>query len=853
MHAQLIKGKVQSNDGKPIAYATIYIQENTLGIVADENGEFQATLPAGKYTIEARSIGYDAQTKTISLNDKNIILNFNLPEKIQNLKEVTVHASNEDPAYNVMRHAIARAPYHLYQVQSFHSENYLKGSAKIDHIPALMKMIIKDPKLRSLIGKLLVLESQNKITFQSPSSYTQQVIAYKSSIPKELEPKGGLKITTSSIYEAKFDETISPLSSQAFRYYKFTLADIFTNGKYQINKIHVTPKIAGARLFSGDIYIIENDWSVFSVDLSLSEYGTTEHYKISYQEVEPTVFMPITYNMYANINTMGVTGFARYYSSVKYTDLKLKHQVIIPEKAKTEATETISSQSRKKQRIQVEIDKIAAKEKLSTRDALKLARLSNSLLEPENLAKNRKSLEIKDSTLVKMEIDSMASKRDSSYWQTIRNVPLLKEEALSFKRVDSLPPSKAVSVSDNSITITAGTKSSKKTAFLFGQKIQLNPKVEFRYSGLLRGVLKEYNFVDGAWLGQQFSLGIKTANKSFLRITPDAYYTWARNAINWKTDVEWSYLPLRHGNLNVSAQDYSSDIQTYKGTSRFLNSVSSLISADNVIRFYRSKSISIANTIDLANGLNLVTSAEIEKRSPLRNHTNYNFCHLTPSENIPGPEYALQIPAHRANIAIVKLTYTPFNRYRLKNGYKEDAGSSYPTFSLGWKGAFKAGSETEQSQYQLIKFGINQKVITGEWSKIQYDASFGKYLSTRRLYAQDFYYFATNPLAVTFNKLDNSFILLPNYSNSTSRWAELHFNYYSDFLLLKRIHFLQNSPINEALHFKTLFANSLAHPYTEVGYSVGLGTAIRAGIFGSFISTDFKNVGMRLSVSLSSK
>jgi len=247
--AQLFKGTVSSVSGDPIPYSTVYIRETTTGIVCDEQGRFQTRLALGVYTCEFRSLGYVSQTKTVEMDARGSSINVQLAVKEQKINEITVRPGKEDPAYNVMRQAIAKAPYHLYQVSTFSSDNYLKGSAKIESIPTLMKMMIKDQKLKSLIGKLLVLESQNQINFQSPGKYTQHVIAYKSSIPKDMEPKGGIRISTSSIYDAKFDGSISPLSPQAFRYYQFKLMDISANGKYQVNKIRITPKLKTMSFF----------------------------------------------------------------------------------------------------------------------------------------------------------------------------------------------------------------------------------------------------------------------------------------------------------------------------------------------------------------------------------------------------------------------------------------------------------------------------------------------------------------------------------------------------------------------------------------------------------------------------
>jgi len=201
LSAQSLKGKIENLSGEPVPFATIYIHEITSGIVADEQGEFQSKIKTGTYTCEIRSIGYESQIKTVDVSITGATLNIKLVEKPVLLKELTIISSKVNPADRVMRHAIAKAPFHLYQVAEYSSENYMKGSAKIEKVPSLMKMMIKDNKFKSLIGKLLVMESKNEITYHSPSSYKQKVIAYKSSIPTEMEPKGGFKVSYSNIYE----------------------------------------------------------------------------------------------------------------------------------------------------------------------------------------------------------------------------------------------------------------------------------------------------------------------------------------------------------------------------------------------------------------------------------------------------------------------------------------------------------------------------------------------------------------------------------------------------------------------------------------------------------------------------
>ena len=846
--AQVLRGKIVSTGGEPVSNATVYIHEITSGIAADEQGKFQIKLKVGTYTCEIRSIGFESQTKTIDLKPNGADIQIVLSDKPLRLKEVVVTRSKEDPAYQVMRHAIARAPYHLYQVSAFTSENYLKGSAKIEKIPGLMKMMIKDKKFLSLIGKLMVLESQNEITYQSPSKYNQKVIAYKSSIPKEMEPKGGIKIPTSSVYEAVFMDEISPLSPQAFSYYQFKLEDIFTSGNYQVNKIKVTPKVKSRKLFSGYVYILENNWSVYSVDLNEDEMGTTTRTKIDYHEVKPSVFLPITYEMNTTIGTMGVKGYARFYSSVKYKSIKVNestNQI----RAQNTTERKIKPISKKQQKVLDKIDELSAKDKISTRDALKIARLTTSVIEPEEVKERKESIEIKDVELVKMEIDSMATKRDSTFWEDVRNVPLRADEAESLSKKDTLEASKSVKATNNSIEIGFGN-SDRPANILKGGSLSMGKSVRLSFEGLLRGATKEYNFVDGLWLGQTMYLNINTAKTNKLIISPSAYYTTARRSIVWKLDNIYQYAPFSNGQLIFSVGNTTEDIQHDKGTSRLFNSVSSLFLGDNLIRFYQKKYLFAENQIDISNGLRLTAGAAYENRQLLSNRTSYHFFGNPPLPNSPTQAYSDAFPENYAATTWLKMEYTPYFRYRIRDGKKQYVSSSYPTFTVDYKKAINLQDKTEQALYDKINLSVRQSLKLSEFDNFYYNVSAGTFLTKQKLYAPDFNYFVTAPLFITDKSFNNTFSLLDNYTNSHSRWLETHLNWTSDYLLLKRIGFLQTYLFNESLQMHLLWSEQNKSPYAEVGYSIGFNYFGRIGIFGGFDGSKYRSAGVKISFPL---
>ena len=129
--AQTFKGRVVDLAGNPIPYAALYLKELKTGFTTDDNGCFQTSLPAGQYTCEVSSLGFAGQTFSFSISAGDVEKNIVLSEQIYSLREVNVVKGAEDPAYSVMRKAIANAPYYRTQVKGFRAGTYLKGTGKM--------------------------------------------------------------------------------------------------------------------------------------------------------------------------------------------------------------------------------------------------------------------------------------------------------------------------------------------------------------------------------------------------------------------------------------------------------------------------------------------------------------------------------------------------------------------------------------------------------------------------------------------------------------------------------------------------------------------------------------------------
>lgn len=826
LFAQLLTGKITDVSGEAIPNATLYIREVALGITADDNGEFQASLKKGSYTCDFSSLGYERKTLPLTIDKAETHLAVAMEKKVYALKEVIISANREDPAYAIMRKAIDMAPFYLHQIEKYESSIYVKGSVKVEKIPRLMTFGSNGKKLKNLTNKLFLIESQNEVSFTSPNRYEQKVLAFSSTLPADIDAGQVMSVMTANIYDPNAFGRISPLAPGAFSYYKFALEGISMEGEHMINKIRVQPKKNNPKLVSGWLYIIENSWNVQSADLSATELGVTIRFTATYNEVIPSAFLPTAYDIDMKVDAMGVKATGKYYSSVQYKTVELSG-----------AAQPASPKS------QEQLNTLAAKEELSNREAYKMAKLMKETTEPEETKKERESLEINPGNAnIKVTVDTLAGTRDSTYWETIRKQPLKKDEIVSYQVRDSLKTKMETLRSKDSLQNRTPAYWIGK--LITGESFPLNKKIQFGYSGLLKAC-PQYNFVDGFWLGQQFTLRTNFTESRVLTVSPSLYYTTAGKSINWQIDGSYQYAPMRRGNVSLSGGQTTADYNGESGTLLAINSIASLFFGENPVKFYKKKFIALSNTVELANGLPLTTGISYEKRNALHNRQSYNFFGNTPSSNLPNGQL-MPMPDNSAMKVKIQLAYTPQYHYWKHRGKKMYIYSDYPTFSIQYEAGISTGSK-ESASFNKLEGNISQTIKISEFDRIGYTVNGGKFLSDKRVYFPDFKHFDTNELFITGSSLDNSFCLFDNYIYSTNKqWLQAHLNYTSDYLLFKRLPFLQKYMFNEALHTRTLWIPGKS--YSEFGYSVGFSNIARIGVFVGLEKGKYDAVGFTISL-----
>lgn len=91
-----VAGKVlNEKTGSPMAAASVFAQNTTIGTVTDENGNFKLSLPQGGYELVITFTGYKTESRRITTTDADETINVSLKEKEKELEEVSIVSTNE--------------------------------------------------------------------------------------------------------------------------------------------------------------------------------------------------------------------------------------------------------------------------------------------------------------------------------------------------------------------------------------------------------------------------------------------------------------------------------------------------------------------------------------------------------------------------------------------------------------------------------------------------------------------------------------------------------------------------------------------------------------------------------------
>ncbi|HEY8398562.1 MAG TPA: DUF5686 and carboxypeptidase regulatory-like domain-containing protein [Flavihumibacter sp.] len=736
LQAGTISGYIRDEQGKPLAYASVYVKNGRAGTTSGANGFYQLSLTAGTYTLVAQHVGYAKKEQAITVENDPIKLDFELSLVQTTLQEVVVNTGGEDPAYEIIRHAIRKRKEHLDELTGFRCQVYTKEQLQLRDFPDRFmgqKLDFEDGDTSK--RKILYLsETVSKYSVRAGGTEKLEVISTRvsgSSSSFGLSLPRIINFYQNSIVIQGLNQRgfISPIANNALHYYRYKFEGSFWEDGVEVNRIKVIPKRKFEPVFSGTIHITENDWRIHSLQLQLL--------KTSQMEL---------------LDTLQIE---QLYSPVDNQHWVIRKQVLYPTIKRLGFDATGSS--------------------VTVYDDFEM--------KPE--------FEPKYFNNVVMKYHEGSNRKSVAYWDSIRPLPLQPEEIMDYRRKDSLEQARRDPRYLDSID-RIRNRFNTTGLLLTGQNYSIQKKnVSISVNSLLRSV--SYNTaeglalaVSGSWNKQLDSL----YNGKSISIRPTVRYGFSNGHLNARLSSVYSFGTLNPGALSLSGGKYVFQYNNEAPVSPLFNSFSTLLRELNFMKFYEAWYAKLGYRQELNNGFVFSASAQYQDRWSVANTTEYGWSKRKGrafGPNYPTDLIAAPMESHQAFETGLQLSWKPGLRFVEFPDRKLNLGSKYPSMSLGltrgWKGIF--GSDVDYLKWESgLQDDVNLKIA----GQFQYAVSVGGFLQRDSVQLPDYKHFNGNQLLRAENYM-TSFQALPyyRYSNTARIWLEGHVEHHLNGLLTNKI------------------------------------------------------------------
>ena len=728
-----ISGTVKDEKGNLLPFSTISVQGRKISTTANDLGFFRMVLPSGTYTLICQHVGYARQEKTVVIDNEPISIEFVLNELQINLQEVVVKAG-ENPADEIIRNAIKNRKTYLNENEIYQCDVYVKGVLRLrDYPKKFMGQEVDFEDGDTSKQKVIYLsETVSRLSVDRPNLFKSEVIStrvsgrsndYGFADPRFYSFYENIVQISSSVNPRGF---ISPISDNAFQYYRYRYEGYFFEEGNMISKIKVIPKRQMEPLFNGYIQIVEGQWRIHSLQLSLNK---TSQVNLIDTLVVEQLYQPITRNAWV-----------------------LKSQVLIP---------TI---------------------KIFGFDAggsfVKV--YSNFNLEPK--------YEKKYFNNVILRVQEGANKMKKSFWDSIRPVPLLDEEALDYVRKDSLEKIRETDAYKDSIDRKNNRKFTVGNILLQGKTISRSSRnTYFTIPSVLQTL--QYNPVEGMVIDAPFTFEKTFSERKRLVVIPHLRYGFSNQLLHAWGTVRYNSGKRNPESIAVSGGKRVFQLNNDNPISEFDNTIQALFYGNNFMNLYSADYVRLQLNKGLGKGVRVNLSFQHQYRRPLENTSDYSFFKNPATFKPNYPTYLLSsnFVAHRASIFNIGINYQPGARYIDLPERSINIGSKWPVFNLQYSKGLRnlLNSDADFDKWQFtVRDNLNLKLA----GRISYRIQSGGFMNARRVEVQDMKHFAGNRLIFSQDYLTT--FQLPAYyrlSNTAPLYAAVFTEYHLNGFLTNKI------------------------------------------------------------------
>jgi hypothetical protein len=759
-----ISGKITDAEGKPVPFTSIYLKNTTRGTSANDLGLYGFRVSSGTYDVVYRFVGYKEKVEHLTVGNSNLQHDVVLEKEIYQLKEVSVNGSGEDPSYAIIRKAIGKRKQYLNELEAYSCDVYIKGVQKLLSAPKkilgrdVQKILQLDSNRKGII---YLSESESHFNFEAPDRVKEVMVSSKIAGRNNafsFNRASGLQL---SFYKGLIELTglsnrgfISPIANNALFYYKYKLLGRDVINGQTVDKIQVIPRREFDPVFRGNIYIVDGQWRIYSVDLHLTKnsqinFVDTLNLSQQYIPVSPKIWQP---------------AFVQFSFKGKVLGFKF--------------------------------------------DGYFIGIYSNYNVDPK-FPKNFFNGEV-------MKITKEVNKKDSVYWNKNRPVPLTAEERYNYKFKDDTAGRKqtkhyldSVELANNHFKIlpfliTGYTKNDRfdHTSLSFPPAYQL----------------VHYNTVEGFAVNLKATYTKSDEYRRAFSITPNIRYGLSNHLLSLNAVANYRYDPINQGTIFGKIGSDVLDLNNLGTQSLLINSLGTLLYNQNYLKLYRSEAVMLGTQREVSRGILLTGQLEYANHKQLYNTAmldKINKDNNLTSNNPLNPAAETQLfPEYQSLTFRGTALFTFDQQYTTRPDGRFYEPSKYPQIRLNYRKSFSVLGSDENYDYGSVNIFQN-KIRLGLYGYSSFLVSAGKFFNRKEVFYPDYKHFLGNQ-SLTFNPTIGAFHFLDFYPYSTNRqYLEAHYEHNFSGFLLNKIPFMRQFKLEEIIGANYL-TQPLKHDYTEL-------------------------------------
>lgn len=729
----LLTGKITDNEGKPISFASVYIRNSTYGTAANESGSYQFKLISGNYDVVYRIPGYKERIIKVAIGDKDVRLNVKMEDEFYELRRYQkVKRGITDSASNIVKMVMNNRSLYLDSAKNYSCVVYIKGVQKLTSSPkGLMGENVTDALSMDSTGKGILYQSESLsvIDFNAPGKMKEVRLASKTAGQNAAFGYNKASDLDVNFYKDIFTVPglsshgfISPIAKNASRYYRYQYLGTKIENGLAIDKVQVIPKTLHTPTFTGNIYVIEGLWRLYSVDLMLTNKANalnlvdTLHISQQYIPIRDSVWEPLSVQYSFKGNVFGFK-FEGYYLGI-YNNYKL--DPVFPE-----------------HHFNGEI----------------------------------------------MRVDTFANNKDTTYWHNARPVPLTQQESTDYFKKDELTELKS-SLAYRKANLRSKNQFNVIPYIPFGYKASNIDDRDSLYIFPFTQTLF-YNTVEGLGINLKARLSRNLDDLRKISITPNLRYGFSDKQLNANIRAEYLYDPWNRGEFFGGFGTDVLDLNNAGTRSLYFNTLSTLLSERNFVKYYHSQFGEFGYQRELTNFILWTADLTYANRTQMYNTSAYTFKtfdgrHLTSNNPLapdaPTFDRSPLFPQNQALTFSTSFTITFDQKYISRPTGKVYLPSSYPQITVNYrKGINALGSDVD---YDFGSIQISQDHMPiGVLGFSAFKVTAGSFFHQNKLYFMDYYHFSGNQ-GTTIDPTIGSFHFLPFYTYSTTGgFLEAHYEH----------------------------------------------------------------------------